>query len=769
MSQWRRYLKELMIEKSLFIKVQIFILLVLFLSTAVIGFAYDSNAEEHLVSTYSEACENSLKMTGVSIDMMIDSIMDISGQVYNDIMLNDLFTKGSVDSYPELNALQKRITQICFSNRNIHSVYLYIEKLDVVMSTTTGLCELDRFDDKFFMEWYKRDDLPVNYVVGTHPVANNNGASSTVEHVFSVFRRIPLPGTIDKVKGALIINMKQSAVYDGIIGKLRTNRENPFFIVDENDLVILTHNEKDLYKSVYFFPFIYRELSGQSGSYVTRMDGVRYLVVYNTAGSRQWKYASLYPFEGIYGMVGKIKTFVILISAMIIFLCLLISAFFTVRFVKPIEEMSSFLGREGERRIRGKNQLQRIKEKVFDISRINEEMKEKLELTIPVFREKFIYNLIKGNYSTRKEIDTKLDAFSIALSQEGLVLSIVQIDDYEERIASEAYDDNLIKFSIIHTVTDFFKGRGMQSYCVETSPENLAVILDKKDVRMAELLNHFETLQKIILQQTQVSVTIGVCDAETGIAGLKDSYEKAMEVLKYKILYGKMQILLYSDIRQDDGSSYAYPYKKVELLKTLVKVCDRDTAVSVLDEILGEISKNQSYLLVQHLVIQLNSSLIELVNEVNLPLGLVFEGVNLLENLQKIQSLPDVRRYFTSIIDKIVQQVQSGRKSKMDKYYDRIMEYLTENYMRELTLEIVSGDIQLSPTYINQILRSKSGKTFVQLLNEMRIEKANELLRDSDMKVKDIAEQVGFTSSKYFIKIYKEIVGVTPGKYKENM
>jgi two-component system response regulator YesN len=65
------------------------------------------------------------------------------------------------------------------------------------------------------------------------------------------------------------------------------------------------------------------------------------------------------------------------------------------------------------------------------------------------------------------------------------------------------------------------------------------------------------------------------------------------------------------------------------------------------------------------------------------------------------------------------------------------------------------------------MFKKELGKNFVDYLNEIRIEKAKELLKDVQYKAYEIAEMVGIPDAHYFSKLFKKYVGVTPTEYRE--
>jgi AraC-like DNA-binding protein len=95
-----------------------------------------------------------------------------------------------------------------------------------------------------------------------------------------------------------------------------------------------------------------------------------------------------------------------------------------------------------------------------------------------------------------------------------------------------------------------------------------------------------------------------------------------------------------------------------------------------------------------------------------------------------------------------------------------ILAFLRENYDKPLSLEAISCTIQKSPKYVGGFFKRMTGKTPMEYLNEYRIEKAARKLRLTDMSVTEIAYSSGFSDLSYFIKTFKKIKGISPGKYR---
>lgn len=100
-----------------------------------------------------------------------------------------------------------------------------------------------------------------------------------------------------------------------------------------------------------------------------------------------------------------------------------------------------------------------------------------------------------------------------------------------------------------------------------------------------------------------------------------------------------------------------------------------------------------------------------------------------------------------------------------DKIWDVRM-YMVENY-RSVTLASAAKHFHYSEAYLSRLISRQLGMTFSQLLQTIRLEKSCELLVNSDMKITELCEQVGYDNESYYIQIFRKAYGVTPLQYRK--
>ncbi len=101
------------------------------------------------------------------------------------------------------------------------------------------------------------------------------------------------------------------------------------------------------------------------------------------------------------------------------------------------------------------------------------------------------------------------------------------------------------------------------------------------------------------------------------------------------------------------------------------------------------------------------------------------------------------------------------------EHISRIEGYINGNLREKLTLEAVSAAVHLSTKQISRIIKREYGTTFLELVTEKRLAAAEMLLKNSDMKVADIAAQTFPGTETHFYTVFKKHYGISPLKYRK--
>ena len=139
-----------------------------------------------------------------------------------------------------------------------------------------------------------------------------------------------------------------------------------------------------------------------------------------------------------------------------------------------------------------------------------------------------------------------------------------------------------------------------------------------------------------------------------------------------------------------------------------------------------------------------------------------------IREISSFTSIEDLTQWFTNIMTRFTDQVFNLRDIKHADTIFKALEFIKANYMKKISLEDVAKSVYLSSSYFSKIFKQEMKCNFNTYINLFRIESSKELLKDPTVELVDIASIVGFEDQSYFSKVFKKIVGISPGKYRES-
>lgn len=100
---------------------------------------------------------------------------------------------------------------------------------------------------------------------------------------------------------------------------------------------------------------------------------------------------------------------------------------------------------------------------------------------------------------------------------------------------------------------------------------------------------------------------------------------------------------------------------------------------------------------------------------------------------------------------------------------EQAVEYIEQNYEKDLNMAVVSNYISMNYSLFSYSFKQYTGSNFVNYLKDIRMREAKRLLRETDMRIIEISQAVGYDNEKYFMKLFKSACGVSPSEYRNNM
>ena len=139
-----------------------------------------------------------------------------------------------------------------------------------------------------------------------------------------------------------------------------------------------------------------------------------------------------------------------------------------------------------------------------------------------------------------------------------------------------------------------------------------------------------------------------------------------------------------------------------------------------------------------------------------------------LPDLLRFETLPELKEWFLKKIRDAAQNSRGKRSEKSNSLIEAAKQYIHGHYMKDISLDQISRYLNISSYYFSKLFKDATNENFIEYLNRIRIEKAKQLLTETDQSMKVICSMVGYSDPNYFSRSFKKYAGVTPTEYKED-
>ena len=139
---------------------------------------------------------------------------------------------------------------------------------------------------------------------------------------------------------------------------------------------------------------------------------------------------------------------------------------------------------------------------------------------------------------------------------------------------------------------------------------------------------------------------------------------------------------------------------------------------------------------------------------------------NLLQRALRIYDYEQLRRFMNeSVLKPVMEAMVKNRHTEDSELYKTIIGLIRQND-GNITLNECAAEMNYHPTYLWKVLKKEKNTTFTDLVNQVRIERAHQLLLTTELSVAEIAQKLHYTSVQNFIRFFSKMENTTPARYR---
>lgn len=414
--------------------------------------------------------------------------------------------------------------------------------------------------------------------------------------------------------------------------------------------------------------------------------------------------------------------------------------------------------------------IRREKEDKDLVRKYMEEMLENTEHE----KQKFFEQMIAGNLSMADALETG--------------------KKYEMNLSAGMYNLLLFRFTLGEENRKSGELLGEAEYAIEKLTERLEYVFEfqrgvegwafllmaDNEEQMSERVKELsKDLEEIMKNYSTIAYFGGIGQPVARLRELEESFREAERALAARFTMELNRIISVEDIRMAQNvdtlddieiTSFGEIEKTRTILEKFLNNGAEDEIDEFVDVYINELPEEnlKSVLMRQYIIMDAYIVMMSFCEKIEGIEGeMQAQSEELKNSMKTIQTLEEIKNYIRMLLKKIigVRDTISGRR------YSDIIEIakdqIRKTYMSdEISLNTIAAEVGMSPSYFSSIFSKEMGKTFVEYLTEIRMDRAKELLMCSSMKTSEIGYEVGYKDPHYFSYIFKKTQNCTPKEFR---
>ena len=266
-----------------------------------------------------------------------------------------------------------------------------------------------------------------------------------------------------------------------------------------------------------------------------------------------------------------------------------------------------------------------------------------------------------------------------------------------------------------------------------------------------------------------ISITVGVGHSCDTLQEIRRSYQTAVDALGYRAIVGGGRTIYINDVEPVNRGKLQFETKEEAELTAVIKFGTENQIGEALrglaarmDDAKVHANQYQVYMLT------IVNCLIRLMQQYDLKMSDMFGSEDYYADIMKrICRRESFAEEIIPIACRMNDALNRARDNTTRKVIVEAKEYIQENYADpELSVDVLCRYLHMSPAYFSTVFKKETGQTYVNYLTEVRLQKAEELLEQTDDKTYEIAQKVGYQEQNYFSYVFKKKYGISPTKYR---
>lgn len=328
----------------------------------------------------------------------------------------------------------------------------------------------------------------------------------------------------------------------------------------------------------------------------------------------------------------------------------------------------------------------------------------------------------------------------------------------------------LIKYGIRNILSDLFELKNI-GYLYEDEDNLIGLILysNVSEFLNNDIYNNINEAISCINDIFKIKIRCYLGDLTHHVENLNVSRRQALYARKQKFIFNDLALIPYTKVVLDKNLKISIKWDNTILLSSIEEMNISTTRLQ-LDLLFEEITKNKLDKNIINSIMYNNFfSLQNLIKKYNAePLDILDNRIlmDFMNSYDEIKSLED---FFMDMCNQVGLYLTEIGRLKSPNVIEEIKKYIDDNLSENLSLKSIALNFFLNPSYLGRLFKSSTQESFNDYLNKKRISQLKKLFVNSNLKINEILEKVGYSSPEYFYKLFKKYEKISFSDYSNHL
>lgn len=699
---------------------------------------------------------------------------NLAQEIYHIVKLIDLSEKADFRTPENLYNAGKVIAALqTGTNRNesISVAYVYLSRSDTIISDS-GIYEARYFYDTYIPHYnMSYEEWKASFTALQQPVYCNSLLSFNTHDLDVIEYYQPFNIYASDSYGCVVLHYDKTFLLDSLSSITLLHDANTQIRYMPADTVIFSSGDNDI--GTYI-----REQMLTSGTHMLKDTPFGELIAFKQISlDRNWEFTTSLSTDIFYSTTSSFTQLVIFFIALQIIIGILLTILFSVQSYSPIRRMLSKLHNITDEFFTPSQTLEfdEIEQITRRLVGDRNHLKAEIDEMYPMLLKGLLLQILNGNRSERDCALNYTVQFADYFPHEGFACAKISVEDNRGFAQDDSLTEMQLTRLVIRNITEELLSVHQPVVSIDSDIRNVVIVFNfpwceektALEQTMQTLISELKKAQMLIAERFEIYTNIGLSQPLPGISNLYKCHLQAQSALTYKTGSNVYDLTYYNET-QTNESTYSYSLDTEIYLMSSAKVGDYEKVVHILNTLTEEnasVIASKTAAVFRCFIMALYGTLLRLCEELSVsPEAL---GIDIPKRLSLNYS-SNIMHQIHKDYESICHWVNQSKKSHNDILKEQIIGYIHEHcYDNSLSLVSVADHIGINPTYLSSFIKEQIGETFLTYVLNLRMERAKELLRSTNLSQHEIAVRIGYANSGVFLRVFKKKYGLTPGAYRQ--